>query len=390
MKRLSLIGLLVASFLVSFGQQADSTKENNGKVIVRGYGEVHFNQPFSSSKRYNGNLDVHRMVMLFGYSFNSKTSFMSELEYEHVKEVYVEQAYLQHRINSNLTLVGGLILVPMGFINEYHEPPVFNGVERPLIDTYISTTTWREIGFGARGNFIPASLGYQFYVVNGFKGYDSGALLNGKNGFRSGRQRGAKSILSSPNFTARLDYYGIQGLQVGLSGYYGNTQSTLYNGIDKNDDAAIVKADSSVVGLAMAGFDVRYNMRGLELRSQVYLASISNSDEYNMLTAKNGTPNDLGQSMFGYYFEAAYNILRPIVKTRYQLLPFVRYEHYDTHWSVGSYIADNDAYNISSITTGLTFHLAKGAVVKTDIQFTKPKGESEYSKVFNFGIGVAF
>lgn len=390
MKRLSLVGLFVIFMGVAYGQQIDTVENNTSKVMIRGYGEVHYNQPFSSDKRYNGSLDVHRMVMMLGYSFSSRTSFMTEIEYEHVKELYVEQAYSQHRISSNFSLVGGLILVPMGFINEYHEPTVFNGVERPLIDNNISPSTWREIAFGFKGNSIPLSLDYQFYIVNGFKSYSTTGLLNGKSGFRSGRQRGAEAIASSPNFAGRVHYYGIKGLQLGLSGYYGKTQSPLYNGIEKNDNAALAKADSSVVGLAMVGFDAQYDYAGLELRSQLYLSSISNSDEYNRFTAKSGVPNDLGESMYGYYVEAAYNVLRPFGGTKYQLLPFARFEKYDTHWSVGDVAAKNDAYNVTAITAGLTLRLAKGAVVKTDIQLTKPKSADEYSKVLNFGIGVSF
>ncbi|HPN21622.1 MAG TPA: hypothetical protein PK758_06955, partial [Tenuifilaceae bacterium] len=100
MKRLSLIGLFVMIMGVSYGQQIDSVANNTNKVLIRGYGEVHYNLPFSSNKRYNGSLDVHRMVMMFGYSFSRRTSFMTEIEYEHVKELFVEQAYLQHRLSS--------------------------------------------------------------------------------------------------------------------------------------------------------------------------------------------------------------------------------------------------------------------------------------------------
>ena len=38
------------------------------------------------------------------------------------------------------------MLIPMGITNEYHEPTLFNGVERPSIASVIIPTTWREIG----------------------------------------------------------------------------------------------------------------------------------------------------------------------------------------------------------------------------------------------------
>lgn len=384
-----------------YAQQSDTTQnfyqnsaekllQTSGKLVIGGYGEVHYNQPFNSEIRSNGTLDVHRMVMLLGYNFSSRTQFVSELEFEHVSEVYVEQAFLQHKLNSFINLRAGLLLIPMGIVNEYHEPTTFNGVERPLIDSKIAPTTWREIGFGLSGNIIPASLKYQAYIVNGFNGYNGKGNLNGKNGFRSGRQRGAESFMSSPNFTAKAEYYGIRGLNIGVSGYFGKTQSTLYNGIAKDNSAAVARADSSVVGISMLGVDARYGIKGLQLRGQLYYAAISNTEEYNKFTAVNKVVNDLGSAMAGYYIEAGYNVLRSVSSTASELIPFIRMENYNTHQATSGSLARNEAYNNNVITTGLTFRIAQGAVIKADVQFVKAKPADEYSKVFNAGIGVMF
>ncbi|HCY40387.1 MAG TPA: hypothetical protein DHV48_03395 [Prolixibacteraceae bacterium] len=375
----------------SYQNLADKLLSSDNKLTIGGYGEVHFHQPFNSETRMNGSLDVHRMVMLFGYQFSDRTQFVTELEFEHVSEVYVEQAFLQHKINKSINFRGGLLLVPMGIVNEYHEPTTFNGVERPLVDNKISPTTWREIGFGLAGTIHPASLKYQAYLVNGFNGYDGTAKLNGKGGLRSGRQKGAESYISAPNFTAKVEYYGIRGLNVGLSGYFGDTQSKLYNGIAKDNEAALAKADSSVVGISMIGLDARYNIKGLQLRGQFYQMGLSNADQYNKFTGKKGGPlNDLGSSMTGYYIEAGYNVFRHLEKVNTELVPFVRLEGYDTHASVPSNISRNNSYKNSVITTGLTLKLAQGAVLKADLQYVKPEGADSYSKVFSTGLGVMF
>lgn len=388
MKRLFFFALMGISSLLT-AQTTDSVGTSS-KLSIGGYGEVHYNQAISADKRYNGNIDVHRMVMILEYDFSSKTKLFTELEFEHVKELYVEQIYLSHTISPYINAVGGLLLIPMGFINEYHEPTTFNGVERPFIDTYIAPTTWREIGFGFNGNILPYSLKYQLYLVNGFKSYDGSGLINGKNGFRPGRQRGAKSTISSPNFSGRIDYYGVRGLILGLSGYYGKTQSTLYNGINKNDDAAIARADSSVVGLAMVGADFRYSNSGFDFKGQFYYSSISNAKEYNRFTTRSGVANDLGEAMLGYYAEVGYNVLHPFAVTNYGLAPFIRYEGYNTHFAVADGTTRNAAYNVNAITTGLTLKLAKGAAVKADMQFVKAENESKFSKFFNAGIGFEF
>lgn len=371
---------------VKYQNTADRLMASNGKLVIGGYGEIHYNQPLSSTTRNNGELDVHRVVMLLGYNFSPKTQFISELEFEHVSEVFVEQAFLQHKLNSYFNLRAGLMLVPMGIINQYHEPTTFNGVERPLVDNKLSPTTWREIGVGFTGGVLPLSLNYEAYVMNGFSGYNgSTALLGGKNAFRDGRQKGAESYISSPNFTARVEYYGIRGLNLGLSGYVGNTQSTLYNGIDKSNTAALAKADSSVVSLSMLGADARYNLGGLQVRGQFYYSALGNTDQYNAFGHK-----DLGSSMIGYYAEVGYNVLRACQRTKSELIPFVRYENSNTHLTTAGSLAKNDAYNIQLITTGLSYKITKGVVVKADVQFKKSAAETSYSTVFNAGVGVMF
>lgn len=396
MKKILFALILIHAGFISQAQEiysniADNLLKSNSKLTIGGYGEVHFNQPLNSETRMNGELDVHRMVMLFGYQFSDRTQFVTELEFEHVSELYVEQLFIQHKLNKLINFRAGLLLIPMGIINEYHEPTTFNGVERPLIDGKISPTTWREIGFGLTGNIHPASLKYQAYIVNGFNGFDTSSKFNGKNGLRSGRQKGAYSFMSAANFSGKIEYYGIHGLNVGLSGYFGNSQSKLYNGISKDDNISMAKADSSVVGISMIGLDARYSVKGLQLRGQFYSVALSNADQYNRFTGKNKTtPNDLGSLMTGYYVEAAYNVFRNLENIKTDLTPFIRYEGYNTHAKVPSNIKVNDAYKNTAITTGLTLKLAEGAVLKADLQFVKAENQTKYSKVFNAGIGVMF
>ncbi len=85
-KNILLLAFALAS-LLSFAQNTDSTSNyyintadnlllKDNKLVVGGYGEIHYNQPLNSDLRMNGALDVHRMVMLFGYNFNEKYSLL--------------------------------------------------------------------------------------------------------------------------------------------------------------------------------------------------------------------------------------------------------------------------------------------------------------------------
>src|SRR5206468_982640 len=87
----------------------------------------------------------------------------SELEIEHSfveggersGEVALEQAYLDFLIKPYFNVRAGMVLTPVGILNERHEPPAFNGVERPFVETLIIPTTWRELGFGHTGFHTP-------------------------------------------------------------------------------------------------------------------------------------------------------------------------------------------------------------------------------------------
>ncbi len=360
------------------------------KLTIGGYGQLDYNQSFGNDKIQNGTLDVHRLVLLFGYRFNDKLNFVTEIEFEHVKEVFVEQAFLNYSINTYIQVRGGLMLVPMGIINEYHEPTTYNGVERPLIDKYISPTTWRELGIGITGTIPEISVKYQAYLMNGFSSYNGSAQLSGKNGMRKGRQKGADSYIRTPVFAGRIEYFGVVGLNLGFSTYIGKTQSTLFKEIEKDNQLALTTADSSVVNMNMVGFDAQYSKSGFQLRVQTYYSMLSNTLQYNQYTSSDNSLNDLGNSMYGYYIETAYNAFQKIPKIKSELIVFARYSAYDTQNSVAYGETKNPDYNIQAITVGFGWKPVSGVAVKADIQYKKPMEASNYEKTFNAGIAIWF
>ena len=339
-------------------------------VTIGGYGEILYNQP----NNLNGELDVQRLVMLFGYKFDERVQFVTEIEYEHVKEVYVEQAFVNYSIANAVNIRAGLMLVPMGIINEFHEPTTFNGVERPSMDNKIVPTTWREIGIGVAGRLDGLALRYQAYLFNGFISHDGEAgKLKGSNGLRGGRQKGAESMVDQFNLSAKLDYYGIPNLRIGLSGYQGRTQA------DDNVNDVL----GSDIGVSMIGLDARYKWMNFSARGQYVLANLSDTEAYNTFTGR-----DLGSQLEGYYIEAAYNVL-PITNKQ-RLDAFVRYEQYDTHSEVAGNLVKNLAYDRQEWTTGLSYHMSIGTVFKVDYQ-SKSTGlaNSQFGQ-FNVGVGVLF
>lgn len=339
-------------------------------VTIGGYAEVLYNQPEAS----NGELDVQRLIMLFGYKFDERVQFVTEIEFEHVKEVYIEQAFVNYSLANSLNIRAGLMLVPMGIINEFHEPTTFNGVERPSMDNKIVPTTWREIGIGVSGRFDGLAMRYQAYLFNGFISHDGNdGKLKGSNGLRGGRQKGAESMVDQFNLSAKLDYYGIPNLRIGLSGYQGRTQA----------DDAVNNILGSDIGVAMLGLDARYKWMKFSARGQYVNASLSDTEAYNTFTGR-----DLGSQLEGFYLETAYNVL-PITNKQ-RLDAFVRYEQYDTHKEVAGNLVRNPAYYRQEWTMGLSYHMSIGSVFKVDYQ-SKSTGvdNSQYGQ-FNVGVGVWF
>ncbi|MDH3322089.1 MAG: OprO/OprP family phosphate-selective porin [Flavobacteriaceae bacterium] len=379
--KLLLIAILMTNIAIAQQTKQDSlmvverllSPYNTNRLTIGGYAQIDYNEPDGSAA---GKLDVHRLVMLFGYKFSDKVSFLTEIEYEHVKEVYVEQAFVNYNVNPNFNIKGGLMLVPMGIVNEYHEPPTFYGVERPGVDHDIVPTTWREIGVGVSGKFDNLSLKYQAYIFNGFVSYKNGAgTLRGVDGLRKGRQKGAESIVSAPNLSMKFDYYGILGLKLGLSGYFGNTQT---------DDSSV---DNSTVGVSMVGLDARYVYNSLELRGQYIYTSLSGTSGYNELTGK-----DLGSEMDGLYGEIAYDFM-PLIysNSNKKFVLFTRYEQFNTHKQTGGDLVANKAYDRNIITSGVDYKIAPGVALKADYQwFDNAAPDSDLKNLFNAGIGIMF
>ena len=186
-------------------------------LSLGGYGEVVYANYQESSKK--DLMDTQRFVLYGGYKFSDRVIMNTELEFEHggKSDVYVEFSYLDFLLDPLLNLRTGLVLVPIGIVNKYHEPTVYHGVFRPDVETNIIPTTWREIGliiFGREG-----SLSYEAGVLNGMKsdGFDS------KGWIRGGRYKGIKANGDNLALVANLEYELLTGFNMGGAYYHGET-----------------------------------------------------------------------------------------------------------------------------------------------------------------------
>jgi hypothetical protein len=207
-----------------------------GKTTIGGYGELHYNSLDSKDE-----IDFHRFVLFFGHRFSDRISFYSELEVEHTQvgegknggEVAMEQAFLNFDLTDSLSAKAGIILVPVGILNETHEPPIFYGVERNPVETNIIPTTWREAGAALVGR-IGQGFGYDLMLSSGLKVATSGTSAYN---LRSGRQSGRQADANNAAVTARVKWTGAPGVELAAT-------------VQRQDDIAQATVADDVAGAA--------------------------------------------------------------------------------------------------------------------------------------------
>lgn len=333
-------------------------------TTIGGYGEITYNGYVKDSSRNQA--DLKRLVLFVGHRFSNKLSFTSEIEVEHAVasagdqgEVAIEQAYLDYAINSSLNLKAGLFLMPFGFLNRSHEPPVFYGVERNEVETRIIPSTWREGGVSLYGS-TPFGLNYDVGVTTGFdiaRLDDAGAPLAGSH------QELQLAKASSLSFYGSLEYQGVPGLLVGGAVFSGN--ATHSNADFKADNAL---PDFSGITSRITLWDVhgRWQHKGFDFQALYTRGTVSRAAALDGVVAAynaaNSTDLTLAPSAFyGWYAQGAYSIALGGEAT---LDPFVRYEKFDTQAVLPLGLLSDPVNRDRVLTTGLSFHPLRSVVVK--------------------------
>ncbi|MBI4055206.1 MAG: hypothetical protein HY402_03635 [Elusimicrobia bacterium] len=362
------------------GPAASKVYRAGRKISLAGYGEMVY-ENFSdqrddgASSGKKDQLDFLRQVIYLGYKFNDRILFNSEIEFEHAStgksgEVSLEFAYLDFLLWEPFNVRAGMVLAPLGLINEIHEPPAFHGSKRPDVETNIIPTTWRFNGAGLFGEAGP--LRYRAYLSEGF---DVKEGVSASSGLRSARQKGSNAELEDVAFSARLDYEGIPGLAFGGSFYSGQSgQST-----------------PTVSGEILDGRTTLWDLhgtfqhQGVEVRALFVKLLQSQAGE---ISANLG--QTLGERMQGWYVEAAYDLLPFFLPgTSQYLAPFFRYEDYDTHQRAPAGLARNSAVNRTTITYGLTYKPHPNVAVKGDYQDRKDEAGRGVNQ-WNMAVGYMF
>ena len=256
---------------------------------IGGYGEFLYNLPAGA----NNTFDALRGVLYVGHRFDEHWLVNTEIEFEHGStsksgSASLEFGYVEYLPNDAFAVRGGLLLVPMGLVNENHEPTAYLPVSRPKVEQKIMPSTWREMGLGAWGR--TGSLEWHTYVVNGLAGENFD-----ESGLRGGRQKGSKADAEDLAFVQRLDWSLSPGLVLGTSFYVGNS-------------AGSNESLGGSLGTRIFEVHSTWEEGPWSLQALAAQAELDGAQEFNESFVPASNPN-LANAMHGAYLQVGYNLL---------------------------------------------------------------------------------
>lgn len=322
-------------------------------LSIGGYGELLYQGQASTLQDgthvgSDKSVDALRMVLYTGYKFTDRIVFNSEIEFEHggtsdehpEGEAIAEFYYLDFLLSKAVNLRAGQMLVPMGFINEIHEPPAFLGARRPLVEQVIIPTTWHENGVGIHGD-LPGNLTYRVYLMDGLE-----ASRFNAGGIADGRQDGNKANAQSPAWTGRLDWTPRPGMLLGGSFYTGNSNQT---------------GTGEAIRTTLWDLHSEYRAEGFQVRG-LYTRTTNSSTGVGALAAADPA-RAVGVRQWGGYLEVGYDVLRG---SRQALIPYVRWERLDAQQVVVPGIVADGAQDQALVTAGAAYKPIPQVAVKAD------------------------
>lgn len=322
-----------------------STAQWAEKTAIGGYGEHHFNH-FDQGE---DQVDAHRFVLFVGHQFTDDIKFFSELELEHSLagdgapgEVELEQAYIQWDFAEKHSLLMGQYLIPVGILNETHEPETFYGTERNRVESAIVPSTWWETGAMLQGEIAPG-FSYNAAIHSGLKVDEGGTV-------RGGRQKSAKATAEDPAYTLRLKYTGVPGLELAATAQY---QSEITQGLAMDDADAFLFETHAIY--QTGPFAVRALWASWDIDGEIFEQTGRDKQE-------------------GWYLEPSFKPLE-------NLGLFARYSEYNN--SAGLSSTEDQEY----IDFGLNYWLHPRVVLKAD--YSDDRSDSDNDSV-NLGVGWSF
>ncbi|TMQ63058.1 MAG: hypothetical protein E6K77_05960 [Candidatus Eisenbacteria bacterium] len=340
----------------------------SGRLQFHGYGEIHYNNPKidTMSPGAGNELDFHRFVLGWEYEYSDKVRVEGEIDYEHAaRELELEEAYIEYDLSPTLALRVGSLLMPVGPLNEFHEPPLYYSVERPYVERFIIPTTWQENGAGFAGQAWRGKASYRAYVTAGM----DATKITSLGGLHDVSSKGSESKADDLAGVGRVEIAPAAGLKLAGSAYYGGADQRT-PGLGK-------------VTMTLLGADARYRRAGFDLRGAYARVALDGADRVSVFVG--GT---VGSAMQGFYVEAAYDVLRrDRTEGLRSLVLFGRHEDFDTNEEIPAGFVRDPAAERTVSTAGVSYYPIEKVSFKADLEHWKDGADRKLNRV---NLGAAF
>ena len=384
------------AFVTQPGRTGGQPEMAAGQTSFFGYGEINYTRPRQDTAQAQAQADVRRAVIGIGHRFNDKLKLISEYEFEHAVtskddkgEAEVEQFYLDYKLNDRMNLKAGLFLMPIGLLNESHEPTHYYGVQRNEVETRIIPTTWREVGVGLYGT-LDSGLQYDAGITTGFSIHKWDPSVGAGSPLAAVHQEGQLAAAHDLAFYGALHYVGVPGLRFGGGIWSGNSGQ---GNAPHLADTGTPDLSGISSRITLWNLDATYTLGNLDLRALYAQGSISQAGAINdalavslpaLNPAQNIVTGPVPSKFDGGYVQAAYRLFE---RGDLALTPFVRWERYNTQQQMPAGYDADPLNNERVITAGASLFLTHNAVFKADYQ--KFRADPTKDRV-NLGLGFAF
>jgi hypothetical protein len=351
----------------------------------------------------HGRVDLPHVVLFFDYEVGHGWKVAGEIEFEHGGtgstyeieyteageyeyeiekggEVALEQFWVEKSWSTYANLRMGHIIVPIGVTNQYHMPTDFFSVLRPEEESAILPCTWHETGVSLWGQTKHWRYETQFVA-----GLDAERFSNV--GWISGGAVSPYEFKIANRYAGvlRVDNFSIDGLRVGVSGYFGfSAKNTL-----KQERYGKVNG-----AVAIAAVDATYDKGAVKAKGNLVYGhlgdsyTISNTNR-RMPSASPSPRTDVAKDVISYYVEAGYDLLTlaPQYHGNGKLYLYAHYGFYDSMYKTVASVTPKEWCEKQIFSAGLNYFPTNQLVVKAEYMLRKFKQPFNDEPTLSIGVG---
>ena len=360
---------------------------SKSETTLAGYGEIGYNNYSHDQSR--DLVDLKRFVIFLGHRFNDQLRFNSEVEWEHAVtsfddqgESEIEQAYLNYEFSQKFNVKMGLFLMPFGLLNQNHEPPVFNGVERNEVETRIIPSTWREGGIGFDGN-TDFGLNWDAGLTTGF---DLAKMDDASFPLAASHQELQLAKAANLSWYGALNYVGLPGFIAGGAIFTGNT---IQDNADFKSNGSLPDFGGIDGRLVLWDAHTRWQQSGWDIQAVYARGTIDQADAIDAVlqiydASATETHPFVPKAFDGWLVQGGYTFW---FYKDMSVNPFARYETYNTQASMPAGFSADPMNQDKVVTAGFSFKPITQVVIKMD--YHKFMDNSTNDR-FNVGLGYMF